>query len=265
MLHFTPTFGIRETAKNARGFVSEHMNIFWSVLKPLLPYIIALHLFDLIVSLSTGVQEFALGSLLSTYFYAALIISWHRVVLDGPERYTPMNPLKPRKHELMFMGAFALLSILPLIFIISTTFIFSLSEKKELIAIGAIASFMISMYVVLRLSFLLPAIALNTPLTLRQCFIMTHGYLIKMIFSSILASVRLIGLVLLYVVTVGILMAITVGKSQEAHAAIQILNFLLNLPIIAYFQPLLTVIGVTVVSNYYQYEMQNEQSGRLAS
>lgn len=40
--------------------------------------------------------------------------------------------------------------------------------------------------------------------------------------------------------------------------ALHFLSFLINMPFVFYFNPLLIVYGITSLSNYYQYALQHE-------
>lgn len=260
MRHFTPTAGIRETGENVRGFVRENMDVFWRVLKPLLPYIVGFYVLDLLIALAVGgpAQETVpIGRLVGAYFYAVLAVSWNRAVLEGPENFTPMNPLRPQRRELVFIGALVLLSMVMMMVVSAGILLFSVLAGAAGQVIGLLAGLIAAAYLVLRASFCFPALALNAPLEPRRAFAMSKGCVTGLFLSSILASFRIYALLLLYGFLAGALLGVTAEQSQNAAPVISVLSFLLGLPLIVYFQPLLAVINVTVVSNYYQHVLQN--------
>lgn len=105
-MSWNPTLNATETGRDVRAFVKQFTPVFWRILKPLLPWMIACHLLDAIVTplFFAPDGEFKLGTILSAYFYTSLVISWHRVVIEGPDHAIPMNPFKPQRHEWTFIG-----------------------------------------------------------------------------------------------------------------------------------------------------------------
>lgn len=261
MRHFTPTAGIRETGDNVRGFVRENMDVFWRILKPLLPYIVGFYVLDLLIALAVGGpahEAVPIGRLMGAYFYAVLAVSWNRAVLEGPENFTPMNPLNPQRHELLFIGALVLLSLAMMMVISVGILLFSALAGAAGQAFGLLAGLIAAVYLMLRASFCFPALAVNAQLSPRQSFAMTKGCVKALLLSSVLASFRIYALLLLYGFLAGALLGVTAEQSQNAAPVISVLSFLLGLPLIVYFQPLLAVINVTVVSSYYQHVLRSK-------
>jgi hypothetical protein len=94
MKHFTPTLPIRETAKNARAFVRENQDVFWTILKPLLPFIITFELLNIFIDhwiFPDGSKKLNIGSLISSYFIGRI----HDLM--APRRHPRARPL--RAHE----------------------------------------------------------------------------------------------------------------------------------------------------------------------
>ncbi len=258
MQHFTPTLFSKETGKNVRGFVKEHNDELLKIIKPLAPFIAGLYLFDAIISeffFTQSEHEFSLGMILATYFYMCLVISWHRVVIKGPENYTPMNPFKPKRHELAFIGVGILIGIL--ILIVAVVFVGSAAFMQSgVMGVVAAIAIVAAIYASYRLMFYFPAKAVGASITLREAFDMTKGYLWKIICASFRASIRLVLIALLYSM---ILAGLSFSYAYIAHtvSGAYLLGFILGLPLILYIQPLLTVLGVTVLSNYYLHAVQN--------
>lgn len=262
MTYFTPTLGIKDTSQNVRQFVKDNKNAFWDVFKPLLPWILLFHLGDIVLGYfffepdpkTGGVQETGVGRIFTAYFYACLIISWHRVVIHGPERYTPVNPFKPRKSELVFMGMVIALSVAMILGILpfaALVFIDSAYIFSMLIA------FIGLFYIILRFCLYFPAKATGNDLTLRQAFRMSKGLFLKIVGACFLAPLKLIFGMFAFTIGIISIMLILVSITEIYREEVMLVITLIHVFFVdIYFDPLLTIFGVTVVSNYYQYVLQ---------
>jgi hypothetical protein len=264
MKHFTPTLPPVETSENVRNFIKNNMDTFWTILKPLLPFIVGLELIDIFINhffFANSDKELALGSLSASYFVGALMISWHRVVIHGADRYVPMNPFKPKKSELAFMFVpFGLAFIYGF-----GGVLLALASAKIggqaiaaivlvlLIAFGIVAAFKISFY--------LPAKAVDAGITFKQSWNMTTGYLWKIFTAGFLSGWRVVLVMMVYAVGAGAIGGIIGGTLFGVHTlGFNLLLFVVLLPVIVLAQPLLAVIGVTVLSNYYQWAINNPRT-----
>ncbi len=256
MYKFKPVYEAGTAAEYMRGFVKDHESAFWNILKPLLPFIIGAELLDVVLSsvLSSEEKEIEsfIGSLIGAYFMTVLVISWHRLVIHGLDEFVPMNPLKPQKNEIKFMAVGIAMSIVGIVTVVLVPLLFGVIHKTlAIIAILLFVPFLI--FVLWRLCFYFPAMATNEPITLKQAFGMTKGYLLKLAVSGFLASWRVILAALGYTIIIGIAISVT----GESILAMRIVFFIAVIPLLVYVQAILTVIGVTVLSNYYQHALQN--------
>ena len=265
MRPFDATYGIKETARNTKEFIADHMEVFWNIFKPLAPYIIGLLLFDAFINAlfftpdpETGKKiEFSLGQLISNYFFACLIISWHRVVLDGPDRFTPMNPFKPQKSEWAFIGMSILVFLIPFFAGVIGGILTAATNGAALAIIILIALILVAILIMLKVVFYFPSKATGNTITLKQSFKMTDGYIIRMFCANILAALKPFLIMMAYLILAGVLVGSLAFAAQNS-AFTSFLGFVYAMPIVLYFQPLLTIIGVTVLSNYYQHALQNK-------
>jgi len=271
MTPFNATLDTKETATNVRTFIKNNMNVFWDIFKPLIPYIAVLTAIDIFMTFfvmepnpETGeLREFSLGGLIATYFFTCLAISWHRVVLDGPDRYTPMNPLKPQKSEWAFIGMGILVFLIPFFFGLAAGLLVALTKIKALFLL-VIPAILFAIYLTLKFIFYFPSKATGNTVTLRQSYIMTNGYIWKMFATNVRAAFKTFLWMLLYlfcaVITLGVIgSTATIMNAENMLGLGGTLGALMMLPIVFYFQPLFTIIGVTVLSNYYQHALQNKQ------
>ncbi len=266
MYKYKPLLDQRAAGNGIRQYLKDHHSTFLAVLKPLLPYFIALQLLDIalvFVFPPTADGEYiALGGFVSAYFLAAFVISWHRVVIHGPDSFTSMNPLKPTKNELLFMGTFIGLWAGLIILGILTG---GLATLIHPIMVAIVALFFIpgAIYFGMRLSFYFPARATNSPVTLKQAFHMSHGYIWKLMMAGFYASWRLtlaiMGASIIVAIVAGLLSTVlmfVLGGAFDNGKVFTIVTLVLSLPITLYLNPLATMLGVTVLSNYYQHYLQ---------
>ncbi len=275
MTPYRATAGIGESAKNARAFVREHKSIFWDIFKPLIPFIAVLTLIDVAIAYfqisqnpdSELAGSITPGGLIAYYFFSALIISWHRVVLDGPDRFQAMNPLKPENRDWAFIGMGLLVGLIafavPMIIGVITGIIAGVTGMTFLMILIAPAV-IFAIYLTFKFLFYFPSKATGNNLSLKQSYRLTKGYVWKIIAANILAGWRvylvMIGYMILAFASLGFLgVAAGVSGAGEEHLtnAGFVAGALIMIPVTFYFQPILTVLGVTVLSNFYQHALQN--------
>lgn len=265
MYQFEPAFEVKEVSRKSQDYVRSHVDVFWNIFKPFVPYIIILTILDSVVTtfympldpMTGDPHEFSLGSVISGYFYVCLVISWHRLVIHGPDDFEPMKPLKPKKSELEFIGMIFLLTFL---FILTVAVplgvgIFMLGPVGGGI-VGTIIA-IIGIKFALKLAFYFPAKATGNDITLRESFKMTTGYIWKLLWASFWAPLKMTGILLLYgIVGLGIIFSFFYSFPEASLWVEVLLTVLFVLPIALYFQPIITIISITVLSNYYQYALR---------
>lgn len=263
MQNYEATLGIRETGKNARVFMKNNQAILWSIFKPFTGYILALLALDLAINMmffTDSEDGFMLGAIVSSYFYAALMISWHRVIIEGPDKFIPVDPFKPKKHELVFMGMAVLLSLFGFL-IIGASFGLGVLLGKVGMIFGSIIGIVLFFYLIFRFSFYFPAKAVNTPLTLKEAFKLSKGYALKFYGSSWMMSWRVLALSFIYLAFYfGVIMSIASSNEsnmESSKGTFYIAEFFLTLPLKLYFDVLLYTLGVTALSNYYLWATKN--------
>lgn len=253
MSKFVTNVYAEEAAKNINFFVKKNQEKLWDIFFPLMPFIFGFNLIDAIITglyFPKSQHGFFGGQVLAAYFSMVLIISWHRVVINGVDNFIPMKPFKPEKHELGFIGM--VLMIWLSVTVVSVIMVFIVAPfGRTAILVLPIVAILALLYVSLRICFYFPAKAVNKSITLKQAFHASNGYLFKIIISSFMASFKLmlagIGVSIVAYIVVGIFMP----ASESGAVGKSIAAFVTQLPMLLYFQPLLTVIGVTSISNYY--------------
>ena len=253
MSHFEPTLGAGVTGICAREFVKSHMGEFWAIFKPLFPFIAGLHLLDAVVADAFSFENgFFIGGVIALYFSTVLAISWHRVVIQGPDNYTPMNPFNPQRHEWAFIGMG--IATFCFVFLVAFVSVYGAASTESLVMVGLAAIVtLFAMYFSYRLSFYFPAKAVNAEITVDQAFCLTKGYVLKLLGATLAAAWPIVLAVIVWGIIAGVLVSILPSDN-----AMNTVGFIMALPMTTFFQPVMTVLGVTVLSNYYLYSLQND-------
>lgn len=288
ILYFQPTAGYKDTAKNVYTYVKDHLDVFWDIFKPLIPYIaICIFLDALITEYYMGVNPktgqknpFFLFTIVAHYFNTCLIVSWHRVIIHGPDRYEPMKPFKPKKSELIFigMGIAVLVGVLICSIIIgASTLFFAIISKSLGTSFGGLFPIIAGLFVFAfatwcfaRASFYFPSKATGDTLSIGEAFKLTHGYAWRLIIVPLLSMWKVILASIIYLalgfVVLMVAIMITGGEDGLISAGLGavIAGFIYNAPIHFFFTPIMTIITITVLSNYYQYAVQNTHTTPVA-
>ncbi len=258
MYKYKPTLAAGETGKNMRQYVKDHQSTFWEILKPLLPFIIGAGLLDVVLTdiFTTDEKEISspIGGLIAAYFMTALIISWHRVVIHGPENFVAMNPFKPKKNEIKYLAVGIGLGILSTIIAILIGLTALLNPA--IMVIGLLIFLPMLIFIGFRISFYFPALATDMPIPLGKAFSMSKGYIWKLFAAGFYATWRLILAVFVYSIIMMLLITAIVFVGGGESLTLSVVAYIFALPLVAFIQPLLTVIGVTGLSNYYQHALQ---------
>ncbi len=263
-----PTFAVRETKESVEDFIFQNKINFGDILRPLLFWIFSVTLLNIVISASISIflgsdYGFLVGYFAMLYLLSVLSISWHRVVILGGEQAQMMKSFKPQKHEIIFMLVpFVLGVINVLIMFVSLSFSQNLpshlSQHSDLIFnTTAFILSAIAIYGFLKVSFYLPAKAIDNSISFKQAFCLTKGYIGKLSIVTILLSVKYVFLIICLLLIMGILIIIFSAIAINVYLANLVL-FSLVLPIVLYLIPKMTIIWVVVLSNYYLHAMQKQ-------
>ncbi len=196
-------------------------------------------------------------NVLFAYCFAVIAVSWHRLVLLGRERYEPMKINAPQRHELNFVGVWVLIgTIVPFIMTYYGSMNFVVLFSMTLLP-----------YLIFKISFYFPAKALDSHISFQDSFRLTNGYFWKSIFTSFRAFWRVI-LVLFVVVFFAAFIGAAIGQTLFGTSDVdpflkgaynQVVNQAFQTVIVVFFfQPLFTVLGVTILSNFYQHALRHK-------
>jgi hypothetical protein len=258
MRPYTPTLGARETGKNTREFVKDNNQTLWTIAKPLIPWIVGFYLLDTIITIfffPESKNGFQLFSIFAGFLFTVLVITWHRVVIHGPDNYTPMNMFKPKRHEWAFIGMGILLGIL--FFIATLLSGITMSINIALGSILLIITVLGAMYLWFRFCFYFPAKAVDNSITLKQSFKMTNGYFWKVMGATFFGFWRIVLIMMTIIFASTFFIEFLTGDTDNAMLT-HGFTLLTNIPLLIYFYPITYTLGVTIVSNYYQHALQNK-------
>jgi hypothetical protein len=297
MSDFQVTDNSKDAAYNARMFVKEHKDDLKALVKAIFPYLFLLIIVTLFVNYfmqmntiefmkenrpsdANNLQEsmaflndvqknsfshplFWFAQVINigfAYLFAVIAVSWHRLVLLGRDRYEPMEVLSPKAHEVNFIILWTFIGVIvPLI----VGFIGNIS----LITIGF--SSIVLPYILFKISFYFPAKALDSHISFSDSYRLTSGYFWKMMLTSIRSFWRLVLVFILLMAAFGFVsgvLAVTVFNTDSVEplfkgAYTQVISQQFQVIIgVLFFQPLFTVLGVTILSNYYQHALRHKPS-----
>lgn len=255
MSAITPTYGIRETGRMIRMFTKEHRGLVWRYFKLYLPWILLFHALDFAISFVPVpfVNQFAVGSLLASYFYTCFIITWHRVILEGPEKAIPVKPFKPEKTDWAFIFMGVGLGVVSTLLTIAIVPLAALGIGGAILGVCIIFAIIV---IFAKFSFYFPAKAVRKHLSLKASFKMTTGYVWRIWCAYFMAVWRLCLALMAYFIITGVVLGSVAMTGQTIFIVISIvLGILTIIPIYVYFYPLLMAMGVGVLSNYYQHAL----------
>ena len=127
------------------------------------------------------------------------------------------------------------------------------------------------MYFSIRIVFYFPAKAVGSDISLSESFSMTRGYFWKIVLSYVFAVIGFISywlkpiviwLICSFVFLVAVLIWLVLGGVDPDSIGViltsnPIIEFIFELPFNLYSFPLMTMIYVTITSNFYLYAVQN--------
>lgn len=292
-MYYSASYGAKETSSNVRDFIKVHKGDLWRLVRSVAPLLLILailsifaeyylgqkalkymgaqgtpqtstELFEIMRDISLSVYTDPIGwfsiilQILIGYCFAVIAVSWHRLALLGPDRSEAMQMLSPQKHEINFVAVWTMVSVvLPHMMAV----LMNMSMAYVLV------SSVVFPYLFFKLSFYFPAKALDSHLSFKNSFVLTKGLFFKFMLSVFLSFWRIMLVLFVFSLVMGFIAGILAGillpvegvSDYTMGAQRQIVNqILMKLPVTFYFQPIFTVLGVTVLSNYYQYALQNK-------
>lgn len=293
-----PTIGAKDTAKTVTAFIKEHKPYFWQLVKQVAPYLLLVLLISMVLNyfsmkdMFAKIDEVRAGAidpesisnpfytlishfiaLIDAYIFAVVAVSWHRLCLQPVEQYRPMNILKPEKHEIEFVLMWCVIGYIIPVALTYLPLAFGAGGLSTVIAvISGLTLVFIFPYLIYKFSFYFPAKAINQSVTFGQSFQLTKGYFWKVGWAYLLAAIVPIILMIVYMLGITFLSAPVMALfAQNAASGTMDASFMIPSMaflfistggVIIYFVPLFTVIGVTVLSNYFQHSL-HRHAGRV--
>lgn len=280
MPSITPTYGAIETGRNVRAFIKGNMDTFQRVMKPLMPILVVLAVLmalptdGSIIDATLAQILVGLATLAQVYVYAFLAISWHRATIEGPEKLVLADPAAPQRNDWAFIGymilngvlVIGIISVLGILSVMMTgaigiTSVYSAGAGMGpvfiLIAIAVLVAIFLAVYLAFRFSFVLPARAVGDNIGLGKAFGLSRGLFWKATNSYVVAAWRFFLLTILYSFVMGFGIGFMQAMSGEGEKAAPLVTsavtFAFSLPMDLYFSPVLTIFGVSMLSNYYMH------------
>lgn len=284
-MDFTPTSGILATTVNTYKFLFNHKKEFLKVtlIYGSLMVCLAMISFQFLQYMMDRMMEtrfenpdnnfisvmwwFNIGlEIVETYIFAAIAISWHRLVIFGRDKYQRMFILMPRKSEFMFI--FAIMALIGCYFAMFMGLAFIPWHNQYIphyvfVPILMLIPILIITIIYFKISFYFPAKAAEHKISLSQNIKLTKGYFWKLSLSLLLVCIPVILVMLGYMF--GVVHYLMQFVMQHVHvsgppsgfpAEMILMQLIMVVPLMFFFYPLYVVLGVTVVSNYYLHALE---------
>ena len=276
----------KDVSHNVRDFTRRRRKQFWQLIWHVVPWQIVVHvaaiampLFDF-MSLSDYFLAYAafnvLIAALNGYLLAVIAVSWHRLVINGSENYRIMDPFFPRWHEIQFMLLLAALNVLfyvlafgggvllPLVHSTLYDFlpvmVFNSVPSAMVLMLGSMFfGVFLSIFISFKCPFYFPAKAANRAITLKESFRLTRGHFWNILVSCICALWRVFFCCLLYSVFSMFVLSEVLVFLTDNVAILSVTHAIILLPFLIYFEPMILVISVSVISNYYLEATKNDE------
>lgn len=266
-----PTLFIKPTLKNAKNFLQENQFYLFGVFKRYVPYMFLMYIIELIVLLIYKV-DFLIGDVLSLYFYLAMIITWHRVVLLGGENTEEVNPFKPKSNDLTFIFMYLVILFISVIaaLIVGAT-LMVIFETTNLaatnipilkflpITVSLTISLLILVYTTFRLSFFLPSKAINHPHSLISAFKLSKKYTLRIITSITLFTLPVFIIGSAYGLLTSLLVIPVLQTKWGDGTTLEITRLILQAPNLLFFTPIIGIMVATILSNYYLHALETQK------
>ncbi len=208
-------------------------------------------------------------SLAGTVPYVVFAVAWHRLVLLGPSQGLPAYQPSWRKRHFHFLGYLLLLGLFAGLFLLFLGLALSFllpglspeatpSAGQELLGLTAlIAVLLLVGWFTLRLSFVLPARALDEAYKLSDSWRQTRGQglrlLVVLLVVQLVIAIPSVIIVVLIGTSTGVMSVISqMGSGRELEAGILLVGILPVLILGFLASYLATALGVTVLSQAFK-------------
>lgn len=204
-------------------------------------------------------NAFKISELVTIYFSACFILSWHRAFLMGPRAEHKVSPFALNPGEGKFIASVYLLGLAPFLLIVFA-FILVLLGKAVAggpgVLITGILGVPFIIYGLIRISrwfFIFPAKSMNTDITLKEASNISKGVLMPFLLAAFLIG---FGVTLAIVVPAGLagaIMGVFIDPKSLAFAVLA--SVLIALPSVAvgYY---IMALNVGILSRLYQWAVQ---------
>ncbi|MBU0859680.1 MAG: hypothetical protein KJ667_07060 [Alphaproteobacteria bacterium] len=263
---FKPTDGARATTKNVIGYLRDNAGMFWHFLKPYLPWLLGAEILRgaLAITVNTGTGDVA-AEIICAYTMTCFVITWHRVLIFGPQRAEIINPLRPEMTVMRFIGV-------SLLFIVSFVVVGAaigvvvgalLTQQAHLLSILIVAvSVTAAIWAATRMCLYFPALAVGAGLTLPQAFRLGRGFVGPIMVTQFLLTLCMIPIWLLSVLLITPIVMLVADDSEvfPDTLAEHIANLFITLPLTLLLVPILTAVTAMVITNFYLRAIERQRN-----
>lgn len=271
---YEPTEKSWATVKNAFSYAWKNKGLVWKLILFYGPFLLLAFLLNAVAQV-TSMEQYAhwaffgliaaLGDFILSVFVPIFVaVTWHRIVINGPEEVKFSNPLAPKRRDWKFLGFWFLIGFIALIFMsalaggaafLAVMLYSTIPAVSLLVVLFGIALFVYGMYAATRVSFIFPSIATDHNYPIKTIWRMSKGLVMKLWGAGFLSMLVMIPLTILFVAFPAVL-AFLISIVAGGKAMFAILGVLILAPIFIFIQVFFSVIGITLLSNYFMIAKQ---------
>ncbi len=229
---------ISRIASESRFFVFDNLKVLQGLFLPFLPFIILCDVADSYL-IRNHENSPAYFSYISMMLYGVLGLSWHKFVMKGPDSDYKTSIFSLNENDLKFLGFLFVLSLPGLVLELLKLVGILSSDVIAITVILLLVFSFLTIWISLRISCFFPAAAYGEPMSFNKAFKVGSGLPLRLFCSNFLALWRIMLILILSIIVFSFLV-----RSSDA-----IVLFINTLSIL--FNPIITVICVTVLSKYY--------------
>lgn len=271
---YEPTEKSWATVKNAFSYAWKNKKLVWKLILFYGPFLLLALLLNAVAQV-TSMEQYAhwaffgliaaLGDFILSVFVPIFVaVTWHRIVINGPEEVKFSNPLAPKKRDWKFLGFWLLIGFIAFVFMsvligggtfLAVTFYAVAPAVSLLVVLLGITLFVYGVYAASRFSLVLPSVATDHNYPIKTIWRMSKGLIMKLWGAGFLSMLVMIPLTILFVAFPAII-AFLISAVAGGKAMFAILGVLVLAPIFIFMQVFFSVIGITLLSNYFMVAKQ---------
>lgn len=254
--------GVFDLSGDATHFVFGNWPLLKQSLKITFPLLLGLQIINQ-AGVGAGFAWMQFVTLLPMLFvYACYALTWHRNCLVAVDPSHVVNPFHMTKADYKFTGFFIALTGGLTLFLVGIGFTLQnvlpqFSQTAVLAGnIACLIGILLAMYVMLRLSFILPAQSVGVTLSLKEIIAASRGMTWPLIGANFIYAILFITGISVYSVIIGMLVSISAGDQDLKGLQFGFIALVSLIPVML-ATLVLVALYTTALSKAYRWGMEN--------